>query len=54
MEHVSPEYEKQLERLAETLCTIERFTGGIVLLEVEKHFIEDNVIELRPDEDTVA
>lgn len=40
MEYVSPKYEKQLQDLAETLCTPERF-GKIVLAEVvELHPIE--------------
>lgn len=45
LKYVSPEYQAQLNRLAETLCTPERFSqmGQLALFAVE-----NNVIELFP------
>jgi hypothetical protein len=43
LKYVSPEYQAQLDRLAETLCTRERFAPTIGQLA-----LFDNVVELFP------
>jgi predicted transcriptional regulator len=44
MEYISPEYQEQLEELAEVLVTPERFSGSVALAEVVelRLFSEDN------------
>lgn len=52
MKYVSEKYEKQLQDLAETLCTPERMAaklGQLSLYELEQHAVQDQ-LELAHDE----